>query len=164
MFLCLKTREVIVTESTLHPDSAWVCKQTEWFIEQTKNREKKPEMILHDRDVKFTKEFTSTVKNSGMKTNPLPKASPNLNGRCERLIGTIRWECLDKFLIFGKRHLDYLISEFVTFYNHHRAHMERDNLPPIREVPDEVASLTLNEVVVKSHVGGLVKSFERKAA
>jgi len=75
VFLCLQTREVFVTESTEHPDSAWVCKQADWFIEQTKDREKKPEMILHDRDVKFTKEFTKTVKDAGMKTNPLPKGS-----------------------------------------------------------------------------------------
>ena len=165
VFLCLKTREVIVTESTLHPDSAWVCKQTEWFIEQTKDREKKPEMILHDRDVKFTKEFTTTVKNAGMKTNPLPKASPYLNGRCERFIETIKLECLAKFIIFGKRHLDHLISEFTTYYNTVRSHMERDHLPPVRSTePEEVETLKLNEVVVKSHVGGLVKSFERKAA
>lgn len=91
-FLCLKTREVIVTESTERPDSAWVCRQTDWFIDQTKNRQNKPEMIIHDRDVKFTKEFTKTVTDAGMKTNPLPKASPNLNGRCERFIGTMRWE------------------------------------------------------------------------
>jgi putative transposase len=84
VFLCLETREVIVTESTEHPDSAWVCQQTEWFIEQTKARDKKPEMIIHDRDVKFTKEFTQVIKDAGMKTNPLPKGSPNLNGRCER--------------------------------------------------------------------------------
>ena len=83
-------------------------------------------MILHDRDVKFTKEFTATVKKSGIKTNPLPKASPNLNGRCERFVGTIRWECLGKFIVFGKRHLDYLVSEFIEYYNKQRSHMERD--------------------------------------
>lgn len=165
VFLCLQTREVFVTESTQHPDSAWVCKQTEWFAEQTKDREKKPEMILHDRDVKFTKEFTKAVKDAGMKTNPLPKGSPNLNGRCERIIGTLRWECLDKFIIFGKRHLDYVISDFVSYYNHHRAHSERENLPPVRSTePEQVETLKLSEVVIKSHVGGLVKSFERKAA
>jgi len=164
VFLCLKTREVIVTESTVSPDSAWVCQQTEWFIDQTKDRDKKPEMIIHDGDVKFTKEFTTTVKDAGMKTNPLPKGSPNLNGRCERFIGTIRWECLDKFIIFGKRHLDYVVSEFVDYYNHHRSHMERDWLPPIRDVPDEVETLRLDQIEVKSYVGGLVKSFERKAA
>ncbi|WP_166820065.1 integrase core domain-containing protein [Thalassoroseus pseudoceratinae] len=164
-FLCLQTREVFVTESTEHPDSAWVCQQTEWFIEQTKEREKKPEMIIHDRDVKFTKEFTQAVKHAGMKTNPLPKGSPNLNGRCERFIETIKLECLRKFIIFGKRHLDYLISEFVLYYNNHRSHMERDYLPPVRNrEPETVETLKLSEVVVKSHVGGLVKSFERKAA
>ena len=145
-------------------DSAWVCEHTKWFIDQTKDRDKKPEMIIHDRDVKFTKEFTKTVKDTGMKTNPLPKGSPNLNGRCERFIGTIRWECLDKFIIFGKRHLDYVVGEFVDYYNHHRSHMERDWLPPIRDVPDEVKTLTMDQIEVKSYVGGLVKSFERKAA
>jgi len=164
VFLCLQTREVFVTESTEHPDSAWVCQQTEWFIELTKDRKKKPEMIIHDRDVKFSRKFTAKVKEAGMKTNPLPKGSPNLNGRCERIIETIKLECLARFIVFGKRHLDYLISEFTSYYNHHRSHMERDHLPPIREMPDEVETLKFDRIEVKSYVGGLVKSFQRKAA
>ena len=91
VFLCLKTREVIVTESTVSPDSAWVCQQTEWFAEQTKNRGKKPEMIIHDRDVKFTKDFTKTVKDAGMKTNPLPKGSPNLKDRVAYYTSFVQW-------------------------------------------------------------------------
>jgi putative transposase len=164
VFLCLRTREVIVTESTLHPDSAWVCQQTKWFAEQTKERKKKPEMLIHDRDLKFTKEFTDTVKDAGIKTNPLPKGSPNLNGRCERIIGTLRWECLDKFIIFGKRHLDHVLGQFVDYYNTKRAHMERDHLPPLGDPPDEVVTLKPDQIEVKSYVGGLVKSFERRAA
>jgi hypothetical protein len=42
--------------------------------------------------------------------------------------------------------------------------MARENLPPVRDVPEEVETLKLSEIVVRSHVGGLVKSFERKAA
>jgi len=164
VFLCLKTREVVVTESTLHPDSAWVCEQTEWFIEQRNDREKKPEMIIHDRDVKFTKKFTKTVKDAGVKTNPLPKGSPNLNGKCERLIEMIKLECLRKFIVFGKRHLDHWITEFVTYYNTRRSHMQRDHLPPIRDLPEEVETLRLDQIEVKSYVGGLVKSLEQKAA
>ena len=98
-----------------------------------------------------------------LRTNALPKASPNLNGRCERFMGTIHWECLDKFIIFGKRHLDYLVADFVDYYNTKRAHMERDHLPPIRSEPEEVNTLRLDQIEVKSYVGGLVKSFERKA-
>ena len=99
-----------------------------------------------------------------MKYNPLPVGSPNLNGRCERFVETIKLECLSRFIVFGKRHLDYLITDFVTYYNRDRSHMERDHLPPIREAPDEIARLSLDQVEVKSHVGGLVKSFHRKAA
>ena len=165
VFLCLQTRELIVTESTEHPDSAWVCEQTKLFAERTKDREKKPEMIIHDRDVKYTKDFHRTVKEAGMKTNPLPKGSPNLNGRCERVIETIKLECLAKFIVFGKKHLDYLVSDFTSYYNTKRSHMERGYLPPIRDgEPEEVATLTMDQIEVKKYVGGLVKSFERKAA
>jgi hypothetical protein len=53
-------------------------------------------------------------------------------------------ECLRKFIVFGKQHLDHL--------------------PPVRQEPDEIVSLRLNQIEVKSYVGGLVKGFERKAA
>ena len=165
VFLCLQTREMIVSECTEHPDSAWVCEQTRKFAEQTKDRPQKPEMILHDRDVKFTKEFTTTVKECGLKTNPLPIESPNLNGRCERAIETIKLECLAKFIIFGKQHLDHILEQFTQYYNTKRSHMERGYLPPIRDgEPEEVVALTMNQIEVKTYVGGLVKSFERKAA
>ena len=63
-----------------------------------------------------------------------------------------------------ERHLDYLISEFVNYYNHHRSHMERGYLPSVRsKEPEPVETLKLSDVVVNSHVGGLVKSFERRA-
>ena len=69
-----------------------------------------------------------------------------------------------KFIVFGKRHLDYMVSEFTSYYNTRRSHMERDHLPPIRDVPEEVETLTMDQIEVKSYVGGLVRSFERKVA
>ena len=60
--------------------------------------------------------------------------------------------------------MDYLISEFVTYYSTRRSHMERDDLPPIRDVPDEVETLTMDQIEVKSYVAVLVQSFERRAA
>ena len=119
---------------------------------------------MHDLDTESTKEFKHTLSYAHVRTNPSPKDSPNLNGRCERFIETIKLECLNKFIIFRKRHLDHLLVEFTEYYNHHRSHMSRDHLPPVREEPDEVAKLSIEEVNVKSYVGGLVKAFERKAA
>lgn len=77
---------------------------------------------------------------------------------------TIELECLAKFVILGKKHLDYLLTEFTAYYNEHRSHMERDHLPPLRTVPDELDTLDIKNVVTRTHVGGLVTSFERKAA
>ncbi len=164
VFLCLETREVVVSSATEHPNSAWVVKQAEAFVDQTANRETRPDIIIHDRDTKFTKEFTAKLKHHGMRTNPLPKASPNLNGRCERVIQTIKYECLTKFIIFGKTHLEFLLCEFTEYYNTVRSHMSRDHLPPKCNVPEEIETLPLDQIEVKSYVGGLVKSFERKVA
>ena len=164
VFLCMKTREIIVSPSTQHPNSAWVKQQTEVFLNETAGRADKPAIIMHDRDAKFTKEFVSTLESRGVKPNALPKASPNLNGRCERVIQTLKLECLRKFLIFGQRHLDHLLREFTEYYNYVRSHTEWRYLPPIHSPPEEIPSLESDQIVVRSFVGGLVKSFERKAA
>ena len=94
VFLCMKTREVIVSSSTQHPNSAWVKGQTEAFIEQTADRTEKPAVVMHNRDTKFTKDFVALLKAKGIRTNALPVASPNLNGRVERFIQSIKRECL----------------------------------------------------------------------
>lgn len=92
-FLCMETREVIVSSSTQHPNSAWVKGQAEAFIEQTADRTEKPAIVMHDRDTKFTKEFVAVLKAKGIRTNALPVASPNLNGRVERFIQSINSVC-----------------------------------------------------------------------
>ena len=81
VWLCLETREAIVSPSTEHPNSAWVVEQTELFVEETATREIKPEIVIHDMDTKFTQDFKDTLTSRGVRTNKLPKASPNLNGR-----------------------------------------------------------------------------------
>jgi len=81
-----------------------------------------------------------------------------------RFIQSIKLECLRKFILFGNRHLDHIASGFTHYYNTARCHMERDHLPPLREAPEEVLTLSRDRVVVESHVGGLFKSFERRAA
>jgi putative transposase len=164
VFLCLETREIIVTESTEHPNSAWVVERTNEFLSETMNREKTPSILMHDRDTKFTKEFKAAVTAAGVRLNKLPITSPNLNGRCERVILTLKYECLFKFILFGKAHLDHVVQSFVVYYNARRSHMEREHLPPIRNEPDEVQKFQRSTIEMKSYVGGLVHSFERKAA
>jgi hypothetical protein len=69
-----------------------------------------------------------------------------------------------RFTQFREAHLDCVFAEFLQHDNTTRLNLVRDHLPPIREEPDEVATLKLDQVEVRSHVGGLVKSFRRTAA
>ena len=117
-----------------------------------------------DRDTKFSRAFTAIVKKNGMRTNALPKGSPNLNGRTKKFVSQIKSECLSKFILFGRRHLDHLVAEYVEYFNRQGAHSSRDNLPALSTPPEEVTSIRMEDVEVKSYVGGLIKSFERKAA
>jgi putative transposase len=91
-------------------------------------------------------------------------AYPNLNGRSERFIEAIMLECLRKFIAFGKQHLDHLVSEFVDYYNHQRIHMQREHLSPVRKETEECETISMEQIEVKEYVGGLVRSFERRAA
>ena len=67
VWLCMTTREVIASESTEHPNSAWVEKQADWFVDQTAGRDDKPSIVMHDKDTKFTKEFTAKLKERGLR-------------------------------------------------------------------------------------------------
>ncbi len=69
-----------------------------------------------------------------------------------------------KFVFFVKQHLDRLVREFLVYYNRHRAHSAQDNLPPIRTIPQEMDTILLAQIEVRSYVGGLAKSFGSKAA
>jgi len=158
VFLNLKTREAIVSPATEYPNSKWVCRQATAFIDATASRSTKPSIVLHDRDTKFTRQFKDTLKNGHVRPTALPKVSPNLNGRTERFGGSLKRECLSKFIFFGKQHLDYVVSLYVDYYNEHRAHSARDNLPPIRIEPPELEKVRLKDIQVKSYVGGLISS------
>jgi hypothetical protein len=67
-------------------------------------------------------------------------------------------------IILNEDHLRRVHAEYFAYYNRQRSHMERDWLPPIREAPEEVDTLHADQIEVKSYVGGLAKSLERKAA
>ena len=68
------------------------------------------------------------------------------------------------FILFGQKHLDRIVGKCVSHYNTVRSHTERSRLPPAHAVPNKVPKLDRDQIMVRLYVGGLVKSFERKAA
>ncbi|MEQ8854870.1 integrase core domain-containing protein [Gimesia sp.] len=165
VFMHLETREVFVTPSTRSPDSAWVTNQVKAFVNHVTDRDEKPTCLIHDRDTKFSADFRQFLKNKGIQPKRLPIRSPNLNARVERFVQTIKYEALNHFIAFVKVHLDYLVSEFVDYYNKHRAHSSREYLPPCSiDPPPEYETIKLDEIHCEEHLGGLIKSYERIAA
>ena len=78
-FLNVKTRQVILSPATYHPDEAWVLAQTESFLEQAKERKLPVEQVQHDRDTKFTQKFRQTLSDQKIKPIRNPFRAPNTN-------------------------------------------------------------------------------------
>jgi transposase InsO family protein len=79
--------------------------------------------LIHDRDSIFSQELDQTVAALGVRVLRTPRQSPQANSVCERLIGTIRRECLDFLIPLGQRHLKDILNRWVVHYNHGRVHM-----------------------------------------
>lgn len=165
VFMHPESREVITSPSTANPNSAWVVQQTEAFIRQTESREHPATHLIHDRDTKFSADFCHTLQDAGIQPKKLPIRSPNLNARVERFVQTIKHECLDHFIAFGRKHLDYLVSEFAQHYNESRPHSNRSHRPPCDRSPvPEWETIRPEEVVCEERLGGVIKSMQRRAA
>ncbi len=81
------------------------------------------------------------------------------------MIQTLKQEVLDHFVIVAERHLNYLIREATAWYNKERPHSARDHLPPACEKPPgPETTLKMSEVVCTTRLGGLLKSYSRRAA
>ena len=82
---------------------------------------------MHDRDGKFMATFDAALKQSGVDVKKSAPRSPNTVAFVERFIQTIQQECLDHFIVFGPKHMDYLCSEFVEHYHTERPHQGKEN-------------------------------------
>ena len=96
-----------------------------------------------------------------MDVRMLAYRSPNLNAYVERFVQSIQQECLDHFLIFGQKHFDYLVREYVEHYHTERPHQGLKNQLITGEPPP---ALPCDEVMCRTRLGGLLKHYYRIAA
>jgi putative transposase len=94
--------------------------------------------------------------------------SPNTVAFVERFIQTLGQECLDHFIVFGERHLNYLCATFIDYYHRFRPHQGKENGLLVQkrrhQTQRESDSLQLSEVRCQQQLGGLLKHYYRKAA
>lgn len=134
------------------------------------------QIVMHDRDTKFTSSFDEILKSADLKVVKAAHRAPNTVAFVERFIQTLQQECLDYFIVFGEKHMDYLVSEMVSHYHEERPHQAKGNDPltpppsprPTQgnrmkeQPPPEVAPLS--QIACRQRLGGLLKHYYREAA
>ena len=112
-------RQLLWFEVTRHPTAEWLARQiTEAFPWASA-----PTYLVRDNDRAYGHTFTSRVRAMGIRDRPTSPGSPWQNPYVERLIGTVRRECLDRMLIFGESHLRQILSSYAEYYNQVRTHL-----------------------------------------
>jgi transposase InsO family protein len=150
-------RRVVHFNVTEHPTAAWTAQQIiEAFPEETA-----PRFLLRDRDQIYGEEFRRRV--AGMRIEEVMTAphSPWQSPYVERLIGSIRRECLDHVIVLGESHLRRILRSYIAYY-----HVSRTHLSLCKDAPEPRAKQPpdLGAVIEIAEVGGLHHRYERRAA
>jgi transposase InsO family protein len=164
-FIELDTRRVHVAGVTAHPTGAWVAQQARNLSMGLENRVHPIKFLIRDRDTKFTSNFDEVFKAEGVRIIRTPVRAPRANAFAERFVGTVRRECLDRMLTFGRRHLERVLAEYVVHYNEHRPHRALGQQAPLTlgTSPGLIGDPDLARLRRTDKLGGLIHEYELAA-
>jgi transposase InsO family protein len=128
------SRRLIHINVTAHPTASWTLQQ----LREAVGYEERYAYLLHDRDAIFSAELDESIQRLGLRVLKSPPRSPKANALCERVIGTIRRECLDWLIPLSEAHLRQTMKSWGAHYNRGRPHSA---LGP--GVPDPPAKLSV---------------------
>ena len=139
-------RVIVWLGVTVHPTTEWIAGQlTEAYAwAQT------PRYIIRDRDGAYGDVLVRRLRAMGIWDRPIEPRSPWQNGHTERLIGSIRRDCLDHVVVFGERHLRHLLRSYQRYYNDARTHLSLN-----KDAPALRAVQAVGRIVANPHLGGL---------
>jgi transposase InsO family protein len=145
-------RQLLWFEVTRHPTAEWLARQiTEAFPWSSA-----PAHLVRDNDRAYGYVFTARVRAMGIRDRPISPGSPWQNGIAERLIGTLRRECLDHVIVFGEHHLRRVLSRYAAYYNQTRPHRSLRKDAPLRRVIQRIGDIAAIPIL-----GGLHHKYVR---
>ena len=123
----LGRRDLVWINVTTSPTAEWIARQlTEAFPWSAA-----PRYLIRDRDRIYGSIVARRMRAMGIRDKPIASASPWQNGFAERLIGSIRRECVDHFIVLGEAHLRHILRTYARYYNHIRTHWSLDKDAPV---------------------------------
>ncbi|MEA2817516.1 MAG: hypothetical protein QOI93_5260, partial [Rhodospirillaceae bacterium] len=120
-------RRLISLSVTDHPTAEWITRQ----ITEAFPWDSAPAQLVRDRDASYGHAVTKRLAAMGIRDHPITPRSPWQNGHAERLIGSIRRECLDHLVIFGEAHLRQIFKAYADYYNNVRPHLSLGKDAPL---------------------------------
>jgi len=148
-------RRLVHVNVTEHPTAEWTARQ---LLEACVNEEA-PRYLIRDRDQVYGARFCRQAATLDMREVVIAPRSPWQNAYAERVIGSIRRECLDHVVVIGERHLRAILAKYVNYYNATRTHLSlAKDAPEPRNVQRE------GRVIEVPRVGGLHHEYLRRAA
>jgi putative transposase len=150
-------RRILHFNVTAHPTAEWTGQQ----LRETFPFDQLPRYLLRDRDAIFGNEFRGQVRDMGIHEVLSTPRAPWQRAYVERVIGSIRRECLDPMIVFHETSLRRILGSYFDYYHRSRTHLSlsKDSPEPRSIQPPEMGS-----VVAVSQVGGLHHRYERRAA
>jgi transposase InsO family protein len=148
----LDRRDLIWIDVTRHPTAEWIARQ----ITEAFPWNEAPRYLIRDRDRIFGAIVTRRLRAMGIRDKPIAPASPWQNAFAERLIGSIRRECVDHIIVLGEAHLRRILRCYARYYNEIRTHRALNKDAPRSRAVQQVG-------IIKSHaiLGGLHHQYVR---
>jgi len=150
-------RRILHVNVTAHPTAAWTARQ----LQEACGLDETPGYLLRDRDAIYGEHFHRQAAALRIKEVTTAPRSPWQNPYAERIIGSIRRECLDHMIVLGERHLKRILSSYVDYYRDARTHLSLAKDTPAGRV---VQPTEKGRVVALRQVGGLHHMYTRMAA
>ena len=149
-------RRVVHFNVTAHPTAEWTAQQ----VVEAFPDEEAPRFLIRDRDGIYGQFFQQRVANMGIEEVVCSPRSPWLNPYAERIIGSIKRECLRHVIVLNERHLKRILRSYLAYYHEDRTHLSLDRNSP---TPRKIEPREQGEVISMPRVGGLHHRYLRAA-
>ena len=140
-------RQKLWFEATAYPTAEWIANQ----LTEACGWEQVPRYLIRDRDGAYGEIFIRRLRSFGIRDRPTAPRSPRQNAYAERLIDSIRRECVDHVVILGERHLRHVLQSYAKYYSEVRTHLFLEKDVSVSRTAETVGRIIRRPILGRLH-------------
>ncbi|TKA06329.1 integrase core domain-containing protein [Actinacidiphila oryziradicis] len=160
------TPRIRVLGTTAHPTAAWVTQTIKNLAMDLEDTGAKVKYLLRDRDAKYPALIDEVLADADIQTVLTGIRVPRMNSIMERWVRSLRYELLDRTLVWNEQHLRHALREYEQFYNEHRTHRSLQAAAPLRALPEpinEPGQITHLDIRRHDRLRGILQEYQHAA-